>query len=156
MRLPSWIAVALPISAVLSLALVVLAACGRPYSPPAAAAGSGLAVTGALSFQVPTVIPQQPCGATGSAYHVELDFQQGGRPWAISIELIEYHGPGSYPAPPDRVSIRTLGTGSGAPVFFSGTAGTTVVNTDEQSGTLDEQLTGQAGTAHLTGKWSCH
>lgn len=139
--------------AALALAGVLVAGCGRGAAPGAPA---GLTVTGAISFPISSVQAQQPCGATGGAYRVELDFTHDGRQWAVSVELLEYQGAGRYGAPPGRVSIRTLGTGSGTPVFFAGTGGTVVVNADGVSGTVDEELSGQPGSAHLSGSWSCH
>jgi hypothetical protein len=153
---------ALHLGAVAVTSLVALS-CGRAVSPvPAAsatttapAASSTMTVTGALALNIVSTHTAPPCGSTPGGFVAELQFDSGGRTWAVSIQLPEYSKPGTYQAPPAKVSVRTLGYGNGAPVFYGGTSGTIVVDPSGTSGTVDEQLAGQGGTAHLTGTWRC-
>jgi hypothetical protein len=160
----------------LGLALLAALACGRalnaepgaaapaasgPSAPsptssaPATPPVAGMVVTGALSLQVEATHPSGACGAVPGGFVADLQFDNGGRPWAVSIELPDYSRPGAYPAPPGRVSLRTAGYGNGSPVFYSGASGTVTVDSTGRAGTIDEQLTGEGGTARLAGSWRC-
>lgn len=94
------------------------------------------------------------CGRTANGGGGDLRFQLNGQAYSLSITLASYHGPGSYSLPPDRISLHTVGIGPGSQ-FFGSTSGTVTVAGGDNSGTVDANLTGDSGTVHVTGAWSC-
>ena len=158
-------------------ALLLLAACGRaadatPAAAPSATAGSSplstspapptaapapwqLQLTGDLAGTFHGAVAQGPCGALPGGFGIALPFSYEGRGFVLDVAILDYTGPGSYPAPPARISVHSAGFGGGPPVFYSGVKGTLVVAADGTSGTLDEDLAGQSATAHVTGSWRC-
>ena len=156
--------------------MLLLAGCGRavgatPAAAPSASASpvpatpSGsptptaqpwlLQLTGGVSGAFQGAGAQGPCGALPGGFGVALPFRYQGRDFVLDVAVLDYTGPGSYPAPPARVSVHSAGFGAGAPVFYSGVKGTLVVAPSGSSGTLDEDLAGQSSTAHVSGSWHC-
>lgn len=114
----------------------------------------GLAFTGLLSGSAGPQVATKPCGQATNGLYAEIGFPLGGTDYRLVIEIAGYPGPGSYPAPPTRVSVHKAAIDN-APQLFTGTGGQVVVDPGGASGTLDEELRGSQGTAHLTGRWSC-
>lgn len=121
---------------------------------PSPTPGTRISVTGAVAGSVSGATAAGDCGRTASGGGADLRFQLNGQAYALSIELLSYHGPGTYPLPPDRVSLHTLTIGSGSQ-FFGSQSGTVTVAPGDRSGTLDASLAGNQGTVHVTGTWSC-
>lgn len=121
---------------------------------PAPTPGTRLSVTGTVSGSVAGAAPAGACGRTPNGDGADLRFQLNGQAFSLSIELGDYHGPGSYPLPPDRVSLHTLSIGPGSQ-FFGSQSGTVTVGAGDASGSLDAVLAGNSGQVHVTGSWSC-
>ncbi len=122
-------------------------------SQPAPAAATSLLLSGSIEATVTSAGARPPCGPTPAGFTVDLRFPYRSGEWSFKIALADYRGPGSYDAPPARVSVGT--TGRGSPSFFAGQKGTIVVASGATSGTVDESLAGQDGPAHVTGTWHC-
>jgi hypothetical protein len=122
-----------------------------PVTPPA----TRLAITGAVSGSAAGATAAGACGkAAGGGLGADLRFQIQGRPWALAISLPGYSAPGAYSLPPSRVSLHTLGVDSSAQ-FFGSLKGSVSVDAGDASGTVDADLVGDGGNAHVTGAWSC-
>ena len=124
-------------------------------SSPAATATTRLTFSGAVAGSVASAAPSGTCGRAGSgAAGADLRFQLNGRAYSLSIELPSYHGPGTYPLPPDRASLHTTTIGPGSQ-FFGSQSGTVTVLPGDAAGTIDADLAGDAGSVHVSGTWSC-
>ena len=123
-------------------------------SPTPAAPATRLTITGAVSGTVTGASAAGACGRTPNGDGADLRFQLNGQAYALSVELGSYHGPGTYPLPPDRVSLHTLTMGPAAQ-FFGSQSGTVTVTAGDASGTVDAALAGNGGDVHVTGSWSC-
>lgn len=149
--------------------LVLVTACGsagptagsashaNAATAPTAAAptpGSSLTFTGALPGTVTRTTAAGPCGPATYGAGADLRFELNGQAYALLIELPSYSKPGTYPLPPDRVSLHTLTIGPGSR-FFGSQSGTVTVNADGRSGTVDAALAGNAGEERVSGRWSC-
>jgi len=122
-----------------------------PAPPPA----TRLVISGAVSGSVAGATAAGPCGvAAGGGLGAELRFQIQGRPWALALSLPSYGAPGDYALPPNRISLHTLGIDASAQ-FFGSLKGSVTVAAGGASGTLDADLVGDGGNAHVTGAWSC-
>jgi hypothetical protein len=120
-------------------------------APPA----SRLSLTGVVTGTVQGATAAGRCGpATAGGLGAELRFQLQGRPWAVALSLPTYRTPGTYPLPPGRVSLHTLGIGPAAQ-FFGSQAGSVKVAADGLSGSIEADLAGDDGTVHVSGAWSC-
>lgn len=95
------------------------------------------------------------CGKSGPSLAVDGNFTVGGASYVLTIEILDYHGPGTYSIPPERVSVRSTDPSASVPLRPA-LGGTVSVDASGQSGTLDADL-GPAGTAqtHVTGAWVC-
>ena len=133
------------------LASSVQPAAPTPAPPPA----TRLVISGAVSGSVAGATAAGPCGvAAGGGLGAELRFQIQGRPWALALSLPSYGAPGDYALPPNRISLHTLGIDASAQ-FFGSLKGSVTVAAGGASGTLDADLVGDGGNAHVTGAWSC-
>ena len=125
-----------------------------PSTPtPGPAVASDLLFTGKLSGRVQNAQPLGSCGRGPVGFAVALRFTLGGGPYVLSLDVLDYRGPGRYDIPPERVSIRS-DVQSGTPAFLPATSGTLEVAAGETSGKLDAQLGGD-GASHLQGSWAC-
>jgi hypothetical protein len=125
-----------------------------PSTPtPGPAVASELLLTGQLSGRVQNAQPLGSCGRGPVGFSVALRFALGGAPYVLSVDVLDYHGPGRYEIPPERVSIRS-DVQSGTPTFLPATSGTVEVAAGEASGKLDARL-GSDGTSRLQGAWAC-
>ncbi len=131
-----------------------------PTSPGLAApslapsASVGLSFTGVLSGNAGSLVGVAPCGPTTNGLFAQIGFPLGGTDYQLVIEIAGYNGPGTYPAPPVRVSVHKAVVDN-APQLLTGTGGQVVVDQGGASGTVDEDLRGSQGTAHVAGRWSC-
>ena len=92
------------------------------------------------------------CQSTPDGYGAQFQLTVGGTPSVLSIEIIDYHGPGTYPIPPERVSLYP--TGGDAPALEPATSGHVVVGAGERSGSVDVTVQGSQPT-RLSGSWAC-
>lgn len=124
-----------------------------PAATPSAvaAAGTDLTFTGPMSGRVQTAISAGVCGRAPAGFAVELHFTLVDQAAVLSIGLLDYHGPGSYAIPPERVSVR-WGPSPGGQLMPATTGGLSVF-AGERSGRIDATL-GDAG-ARVTGTWAC-
>ncbi len=125
-----------------------------PTPTPSPSPGTRLTISGALNGAVSGASPFGQCGKTANGDGADLRFQLNGQNYSLSIALASYHGPGSYPLPPDRVSLHTVAIGPGSQ-FFGSTSGTVSVAGGDSSGAIDSTMTGDNGSVHVTGTWSC-
>ena len=121
---------------------------------PSPTPGTRLTITGAVTGAVNGASPFGQCGKTANGDGADLRFQLNGQSFSLSIALASYHGPGSYPLPPDRASLHTVAIGPGSQ-FFGSTSGTVTVAGGDSSGSIDATLTGDNGSVHVAGSWSC-
>ena len=125
-----------------------------PSTPtPGPAVANDLLLTGPLSGRVQNAQPLGSCGRGPVGFAVALRFALGGAPYVLSVDVLDYRGPGRYDIPPERVSIRS-DAGSGTPTFLPATSGMVEVAAGETSGKLDARL-GSDGAGHLQGGWAC-
>lgn len=122
-----------------------------PFAPPAAA---GLTLTGSLNGHVTAISPQPGCGAANGGFVASDRFTLAGDEYELVVDISSYTGPGTYPAPPARVSIHKTAIDD-TPRLLTGTAGTVQVAAGGVSGTVDEDLRAAAGPAHVSGAWTC-
>lgn len=87
----------------------------------------------------------------------------GGKEAEFGINLIQYHGPGTYAMPAGSTTqyYINLNVADGGPMWaaLKSVVNTVVVNPDERSGTIDAELEPNGGDAsgnvHVTGSWRC-
>lgn len=120
-----------------------------PTVVPAATA-TDLTFTGSLATRVRSATTTEPCGKGLAGFDAELSLTLGGQPSLLSIAIFDYHGPGTYGIPPERVSVR-VGPPGGP--FMPATRGSVVVDAGDRSGRIDTAL-GDDGT-RVTGTWAC-
>ncbi|HEX4212565.1 MAG TPA: hypothetical protein VIA06_04460 [Candidatus Dormibacteraeota bacterium] len=155
--------------------LLALAACGGGGHPTAATAHTpaphhhraaspsrptptptpttSVAVSGTVTGSSGPAHSTGPCGLGQGGLAATFDVSLDGQPYQLVIELLDYHGPGSYQMPPDRASLRQ--SSSGATAFYASQSGTLTVASGGRSGTISGDLVGNAGTIQLHGTWSC-
>ncbi len=129
---------------------------GQP-SPLLSPTPAGVPVHLVVSGQLPSTVATATsltCGRTGGAYAVLLQFDLSGQPYQLDASILDYHGPGTYAIPPERVSLHTV-SGARPPHLLAGTSGHISVGADESSGSVDTVLEGDAGETHLGGSFRC-
>ena len=126
-----------------------------PVEPaaPAPVAAPALALSGALAANVMHTSVANPCARIGGSYYVKVTFSVAGAEYALTLTISSYSGPHAYSAPPARVSMRPLA--SSQPVLYTGVSGRVVVDGDERSGTISENLESQSDKIHVDGSWRC-
>jgi len=110
-----------------------------------------LTIVGSSSSEVDSLQAQGPCGGSAGGYVAQLAFQLAGQPYVLSMVLLDYHGPGRYSVPPERVSLHTQ-TGAPQPKLAAAVSGSVVVNADERSGSIDASL---SDSSRVFGTWAC-
>jgi hypothetical protein len=110
-----------------------------------------LTIVASSTSVVDSVRAEGPCGGAGSGYAAQLVFQLAGQPYVLSMNVLDYHGPGSYPVPPERVSLHTQ-AGAPQPKLAAAVSGSVVVNADERSGSIDTSL---SDSSRVFGTWTC-
>ena len=129
-------------------ASAVPAASTAPPAPPPV-----LTLSGALAANVTRVSTSSPCARVGGSYYVRDTFTINGAEYALTLTIASYAGARTYLAPPARVSLRPMS--SAQPVLYTGTSGRVVVNGDERSGSMSENLESQSDKIHVDGSWNC-
>jgi hypothetical protein len=94
------------------------------------------------------------CGRLGGGYSSQLQVTVSGEPLVVAIQIFDYHGPGEYSIPPERVSVHSPGVGAGSR-FLPALSGSIRVDAGEASGRVDAQLGDGDGIVHLQGDWRC-
>jgi hypothetical protein len=93
------------------------------------------------------------CGAGAGGFSFSLRFTLSGKAYVLGVDILDYHGRGVYPIPPERVSVRSE-TLQGVPTFLPATSGSVTVEAGGTSGRIDAKL-GTQGEGRLTGSWAC-
>jgi hypothetical protein len=120
-------------------------------TPAAAATATDLTFTGAMTGRVQSATSAGICGRAPAGFAAELHFSLAEQPGVLSIALIDYHGPGSYGIPPERVSVRTGSPPGGQ--FLPAIRGSLTVDGGERSGRIDAAL--GDGSSRVAGTWIC-
>jgi hypothetical protein len=121
-----------------------------PLAPPAAAV-TDLTFTGSLAARAQSATSSGPCGRAPAGFGAELRFSMSSQQYLLSIAILDYHGPGSYAIPPERVSVSS-GQGPGGQ-FLPAIKGSLTVDPGERSGRIDAAI--GDGSANVTGTWTC-
>jgi hypothetical protein len=119
--------------------------------PTPAAAATDLTFTGATTGHVQSATSAGVCGRAPAGFAAELHFSLANQPGVLSIALVDYHGPGSYGIPPERVSVRTGSPPGGQ--FLPAIRGSVAVDGGERSGRIDAAL--GDGSTRVAGTWIC-
>jgi hypothetical protein len=123
-----------------------------PPSPrPVQASATDLTFTGRVVGRVQTATSAGVCGRAAAGFAAELHFTIASQPGVLDIALLDYHGPGSYGIPPERVSVRTGSAPGGQ--FLPAIKGSLTVDTGERSGRIDAAL--GDGSSRVAGTWIC-
>lgn len=93
------------------------------------------------------------CQRTPAGYGAQFQLTVGGAPYVLSIEIVDYHGPGVYSIPPERVSLRPSAAGQ-PPSLEPATGGSVRIDAGERSGSVDVTVQGDHATP-LRGTWRC-
>jgi len=128
---------------------------GTPPAVPSAAPAvpQSLLVEGDLNARLERAAVGTPCGRQPAGYYAQMTFPAAGVHWTLTMGITAYSGAGRYAAPPARVGMHKVELEN--PVLYAGTGGTLVVNADELSGSINEDLESQSGHVHVSGSWSC-
>lgn len=111
-----------------------------------------LTFTGGIATRVRTATASNPCGKSDvGGFGAELNLTLSGRSSLLSIGLLDYHGPGTYAIPPERVSLRVGPPTSGQ--SLTAVKGSVTIDASERAGKIDAAL--GDGSTHVTGAWSC-
>jgi hypothetical protein len=122
-------------------------------SPPAPGqpVQARLTIRGSTSTDVAVTQSQGACGKGAAGYAAQLTFPIRDRAFVLSLQVIDYRGPGQYTMPPERVSLHTE-TGDPNPVLAAATSGTVVIDADERSGSINATFSDHSV---VTGTWAC-
>jgi len=110
-----------------------------------------LTFTGGMSGQAAGVTSAGVCGRAPAGFAANLRFSLSGHPYALSIALLDYHGPGSYAIPPERVSVQSGSDPGGQ--FQPAIRGSLTVDAGERSGRIDAVI--GDGSTRVSGAWAC-
>jgi len=91
------------------------------------------------------------CGLAPAGLAAELHFTLSNQPVVLSIAVLDYHGPGQYGIPPERVFVRTGSAPGGQ--FLPATKGSLTVDGGARSGRIDATL--GDGSTRVSGTWIC-
>jgi hypothetical protein len=112
-----------------------------------------LTFTGTIATRVRTATASNPCGKSDvGGFGAELNLTLSNQSSLLSIGLLDYHGPGTYAIPPERVSLRVGPPASGQ--LLTAVKGSVTIDSSERAGRIDAAL-GSGSTTHVTGAWSC-
>jgi hypothetical protein len=122
-------------------------------SPPAPGqpVAAQLTIRGATQADVSVTRSQGVCGKGVAGYSAQLTFPLRGRSYVLSMQVGDYHGPGQYTMPPERVSMHTQ-TGDPNPLLVAATSGMVAISADERSGSIDATF---SDGSRVTGAWAC-
>lgn len=95
------------------------------------------------------------CGASGSTISVQGNLTLNGAPYVLQIQMADYHGPGTYSIPPERVSLQSPNPSPSDPLRPA-LSGTVTVSQDGRGGSVNAEL-GPPGRQPLplSASWSC-
>jgi len=119
--------------------------------PPGPSSTAHLTIAGSTTSTVESTRSRGTCGAGPAGYAAALTFPLAGQPYVLSMELADYHGPGRYSVPPERVSLHT-DTGTADPRLLAAVSGSVTINPDQGSGSIDTTLSDRS---RVTGTWAC-
>jgi hypothetical protein len=128
----------------------------QPASPGGAQPASvpvDLALTGALSGHVASARTVAQCGVGQVGFAAQLELVVNGRPYLLGFQIVDFHGPGDYPVPPIRASLRPVSPGSGGGLLPA-VAGHVSIAANQRSGRLQLTL-GTSSDTRLQGTWAC-
>ena len=94
------------------------------------------------------------CGRVQGGYSAQLQLAVSGEPLVLGIQIFDYHGPGQYSIPPERLSLHSPGLSAGSR-FLPAVSGMLKVDAGEVSGLVYVALSDGAGGAGLHGTWTC-
>jgi hypothetical protein len=160
------------------VALFVLAACGQtsgnagPTPSPVVAQGSwtqNLTLTGDLPGRITTIEADQGTQQTfcsgakarsgetwASTFYTTID--SSGSEWQLSINVVNFRGPGSYATRDVQISLQAPDN-SRAWLNQPADKVTFTMDRSQQSGTIDASLTsaysGKKGAERIVGTWNC-
>ncbi len=122
-------------------------------SPPAPGppAPARLTIEGSAHAAISVTQSQGACGKSAEGYGAQLSFPLQGQPYVLSLQIIDYRGPGQYTMPPERVSMHTE-SNSTSPRLIAAKSGTLVINSDERSGSIDASF---SDGSRVAGTWAC-
>lgn len=122
--------------------------------PPQAPASVDLTFTGAVVGRVQGSDALGTCGRLAGGYSAQLQVTVSGEALIVGMQIFNYHGPGQYSIPPERVSVHSPGVGAGSR-FLPAMKGKLDVDPGEASGRIEAALGDQGGSANLRGTWIC-
>jgi hypothetical protein len=128
----------------------------QPASPGGAQPASvpvDLALTGALSGHVASARAVAQCGVGQVGFAAQLELVVNGRPYLLGFQIVDFHGPGDYPVPPIRASLRPVSPGSSGGLLPA-VAGHVSIAANQRSGRLQLTL-GTSSDTRLQGTWAC-
>lgn len=124
---------------------------------PAAAPTPPTSRPPAAATPQPTTVPVQSgvCGSSGTTISVQGNLTLNGAPYVLQIQMADYHGPGTYSIPPERVSLQSSNPSPTQPLRPA-LSGTVTVSPGGQGGAVDATL-GPAGQqpVPLSATWAC-
>ena len=126
-------------------------ATATPSSAPTPVAATDLTFAGAMTGQVLSATSAGLCGLAPAGLAAELHFTLSNQPVVLSIAVLDYHGPGQYGIPPERVFVRTGSAPGGQ--FLPATKGSLTVDGGARSGRIDATL--GDGSTRVSGTWIC-
>jgi hypothetical protein len=168
------------------VALFVLAACGQtsgnagPSPSPVIAQGNwnqNLTLTGDLPGRITTIVAdvgaqQTFCSGAkvrngevwASTFYTTVD--SSGDPWALSINVLNFRGPGTYTNRDVKIALQStdntrawLNQDADANAKLAADKVTFTMDRSLQSGTIDASLTsassGKRGSERIVGTWNC-
>ena len=132
------------------------AAAPQPASPGGAQPASvpvDLALSGALSGHIASARPVAQCGVGQVGFAAQLELVINGKPYLLGFQVLDFHGPGDYPVPPIRASLRPVSPGSSGGLLPA-VAGHVSIAANQRSGRLQLTL-GTSSDTRLQGTWAC-
>ncbi|HXM58549.1 MAG TPA: hypothetical protein VOB72_24325 [Candidatus Dormibacteraeota bacterium] len=127
---------------------------GAPTLVPAPepATAVDLTFSGSVTGRVRTANASNPCGkAIVGGFAAVLNLSLSGQPSVLDIELLDYHGPGAYVVPPERVSLRVGPPGTSSLLIAQ--KGSVSVDASERGGRIDTTMSD--GSTRVVGAFAC-
>lgn len=127
----------------------------QSQTPTPAPRATSAPVTPAPPTPTPAQVQSSVCGTSGTTVSVQGNLTFNGAPYVLQIQMADYHGPGAYSIPPERVSLQSPNPSPTSPLRPALT-GTVTVSSTGQGGTVDAEL-GPAGQPPLmlNAAWAC-
>jgi hypothetical protein len=93
------------------------------------------------------------CRQSGAGYAAQFQLTFDSQPYVLTMEILDYHGPGEYGIPPERVSLRSAADNASSGLY-PGIGGRVIVDPGERSGRIDATLR-SPGNTEVHGTWGC-